>query len=760
MNRYVMRWKDDGGHDLTVIIYDILSTGDTVTELVPGASPFVIRSQADEDVMRPVRYTSAVVTVICNYADILPMDDSKRYRIVFKRGSEVLWLGWLTSDVMYQGFSSVREEFSYNAVDDLGFMQSCNFSYDMGSFPTIKNIVTYASSLFRDKGEACAQSLYIGNGMPVLTDIATTFAVSVNIGNYISSELDDSGNEVLSAYPLSAFFADLMSLFGCTISSNGVDWFISSPDDTLRTQAIPLGAGFAAAIDAASFTEPFTSVTAESLDEAGNHTITIENPMKSVSVNAGDSDTSGNILPDMSTDFLVGNWYRDIVFRYTGDNNQYVQTPQAINWKAYNFISNILSGIFLHRYLLVKDGDLAKATIGDEIAETDARLEVNTNQANILWAYGGCMLKEDYYNTSSTIDEGSGSGAGKRNYEFHDRLYLIQAQFNHGMMDDAGRYQHLMEPFDVTGKDRPFDVYRDIMTIASAKMNRPMLTVRSTSVFVCRGGGLCITFDCWAGLPFQDDYSLPLGPLKIKSAIVEGSLYTKYMVIASLKVGDRWWTDGTWKTSEGKLYILADDDGVIDTKILTENYTCEGYSINIGTSILSGKAELSIYGICAVSTEYVQRGWQGKAMLPAMGMIEDVKIDYCPPLDDLLVAHDKELKKTQQGITGEDEYDIQTSLCSANERDQKFGTLYHGGKKLPKMSAEGYTGTAYPEILTLDRAGRLFFKSRRMITLTLAMDDMPDGGKRLSYDGKEWMMLYVVSCNYTTGTITSVYLQL
>jgi hypothetical protein len=232
------------------------------------------------------------------------------------------------------------------------------------------------------------------------------------------------------------------------------------------------------------------------------------------------------------------------------------------------------------------------------------------------------------------------------------------------------------------------------------------------------------------------------------------------MVIASLKVGDLWWTDGTWKATEGKFYILADNDGVIDTKILTENYTCEGYSINIGTRILSGKAELSIYGICAVSTELVQRGWQGKAMLPAMGMIEDVKIDYCPPLDDLLVAHDKELKMTQQGITGDDEYNVQTSLCSANERDQKFGTLYHGGKKLPKMSAEGYTGTAYPEILTLDRAGRLFFKSRRMITLTLTMDDMPDGGKRLSYDGKEWMMLYVVSCNYTTGTITSVYLEL
>ena len=116
MNKtYKMEWEDWQGHDLSLFVYDIETESSDVVTMEPGDVPLVVEQTDRDEIMKPLRYTTARISVMSSFHDLIELTGDNRYRVVVKRGNDVVWQGWLTSDVLDQPFQTAEDEISYNA---------------------------------------------------------------------------------------------------------------------------------------------------------------------------------------------------------------------------------------------------------------------------------------------------------------------------------------------------------------------------------------------------------------------------------------------------------------------------------------------------------------------------------------------------------------------------------------------------------------------------------------------------------------------
>ena len=759
MNKtYKMEWDDWQGRQLSLFVYDIETESSDVVTMEPGDVPLVVEQTDRDEMMKPLRYTTARISVISSFQDLIELTGDNRYRVVVKRGNDVVWQGWLTSDVLDQPFQTAEDEISYNAVDDLGHMSAVNLT-DTATSLTLRGIFQQGIDSFRGKGaEYGTQYIYVGNGFPIVTSVDNTLDIITNIQEW--KYKDDEGKIVTA--PLDDILKEMMKLMGCTLFSDGMDWYIVSPVDTQLSGGVEMDGSlsFAGVI----FSD-FTVRQFYSLKPMGSHKLTIFNPVNHVSMVSG-GDEIGSILPEISSKKLKFLKAIDPEFKYSGDQND--QTATQIGWKALQYVSPAGEDgeIQLFRYAAnAQQSSQTQIVLGDEVSENISYTPYPEGK-NIFWRVGACFLREDYYDTVSTIDEGSGDAFDKKNYDFHERLYILTAEVVASGYD-VRCYKNTIQHIQTEWTD--YDKYvKEVMDTALMTWNKPMVTLRKRDGFTADSGGLCISCEIWRGWNYTSSYQNI--PQKMKGPLLVNKSGGLCIIVCLLRIGDQYWDGSQFIQTPCQFYMIASINGntsntefsvINNTKELTQNYKCNGYSIPV-TNLISGDVELNIYfvgqftAIRDSSTNYYSGTLADTGML---NIIKDFKVEYCPPLGEDFEEEKSESSRKSMNAGGIGDFNITTRLCSNDVKADNTGTLYLGSGKLGEMTAVDIQNAAVPEKITFERAKRLYQNNQELIELTIEITSNATPKERLTFDGNVYVLHMVKNYDITTGIATIIYLK-
>lgn len=761
-----MQWEDYSGETLSLYIYDLQTQGDQTIQLTAGGSPFVIQQTGRDDLMKPMRPTTASISVVCNYQDMFDLTDNNRFRVILKRGVDVIWMGWLTADVLDQTFSSTNDELTYNAVDDLGHLESVNMAAH-DTAVTLREIFQECIDSFINKGEGYAtQYIHIGNAFPVVSNLDNTFGISTATGKWAYT--NDNDDEV-SMDSLYSIVSEFMTLFGCTLFSNGKDWFIISPADT----KISSGVEMSSALSFANVTfSDYVQKAINSVHPTGSHGIVIYNPVNDISMRAG-GDSLGKILPVVAPaqmKFLKSLIADEPYYMYPGSTA--ISPGQKISWKVVQYATSANKEIQMFRYETSQvDGVFA---VGDAVSEDITDVDTQ-GKKNILWRYGACYLKEDYYNTGTSEDEGSGSdvGGSKYNYDFHQRLYLLNSE----LVGNTNGHHYYLGDFTVddmpaagggtTYITMPTELYEEITRRLVQTFNKPLVAIRNMDGFNATQGGICISGNMWYGVEPTNSLHPEINQ---RGPVLTRRYDCQYIMICSLSIGGRYWYNGGTHKEKGYFYILRDDIDAPsspttfytfrNTKTLLQNYICEGYSIPIADVSAAGRVEFCIYYIGAFEMSQDSRGYyKGVVHSNGYGIVENLEIEYCPPLDGEYNEVDVEIKKKAVKTGGVGSLEIDTPLCSGEVSADNSGTLYLKGK-LGKMTAVDSPAAQYPEQITFDRAKGIYQKEQVMIELNHEQLGAVNPTERLvDNDGNTLALHYIEEQDVTTNTGNIVYIR-
>ena len=172
--KYTVPFQSVSGIDYEVFI-DVDGYEGTSTELIGGGDVFVTDIETG-DVLLPVRSGSATLQVFgSDYLQDLYTSNPQEIRVRLMKGSELMWLGYMTPDTFSQDFS--RPEFIYEiecveALSTLKYKKFAETTATITFIQLIKNAATLAgyndiylnASVCGTMGENIYDTAYISCG--------------------------------------------------------------------------------------------------------------------------------------------------------------------------------------------------------------------------------------------------------------------------------------------------------------------------------------------------------------------------------------------------------------------------------------------------------------------------------------------------------------------------------------------------------------------------------------------------------------------
>ncbi len=118
--RYSIVWKnyDETQCCIEITPFGIDDDSDPIN-LTPSANPLATEEDDDDDVMIPVRSTTAKIGVVCTNDAMIKIERDNQWRVTARRGNEIVFRGFLKSEVLDMSYSAEHEEIVYTAIDDL-----------------------------------------------------------------------------------------------------------------------------------------------------------------------------------------------------------------------------------------------------------------------------------------------------------------------------------------------------------------------------------------------------------------------------------------------------------------------------------------------------------------------------------------------------------------------------------------------------------------------------------------------------------------
>lgn len=702
MDKYIIEFSNADGELVSIELTDTAATTSDEYHLTPAEEPLIISQTDSDDPLTPIRTTQAEISVIANY-HIFDIVEGYNMRVIVRVGGNIAWLGWIKPEAYTQDFSDREDEITLNAIDDLERAIEERIWLDRD--------ITFAGVIWQANYATLGgyqRTLYAGDGMPLDETLARTLRIRTNPANWVDSEQD---GEIL-AKTIEEFLTEWMKLFGCTFASDGLNWHIQSPEDVCHYVA-QFGnriEDFLLHIDNAEL-EQIDTTTIFDLSPAGDHTIATTPACKSITVKSG-----GESVDDKLVEIDTSELNLDYCGWMMADNAK----KNKVGWYGKHYTSKQGGRIQLYRR------NFSSSAAGGEwgsVVYPHPALS-NYNPLGILGdAWGGAVFAStDYFETDTPSDQGSGSDADKKNLSLNPRLYLLQCS-SHGTIWQWQSVISVRQGGKYYGYDLDKYINDHSATLATFKSKKPVML---------RKGQGAIEFDFKAyGKQsvklFYDngDSRNYLSPMR------EGQTLCNCLAVR-IRIGDkvltnsgnsdnpRWYTPDMVPADEFRhvrvpvVVEKSEDFAKINSnKSYRDQWQAEGWCIPI-TEDLSGFVEVTIIGAYYYTYEGV-----GNTFLiatPPMVFIEDFKINYCPPIE-IWRENNEPTREVKRDVNsgGDEEYSIQTSLCSAIGLAENAGMMLGSNGAINEMMCGDFT--SIPEELTASRAQRLIGKKRTIYTI-------------------------------------------
>lgn len=221
-----IKWKSFTDYDLTLEIDD---GSDTVTSMIPSATPFVTEIDDDSDMFTPIRYQTGnigIVGTLSQMAQIVGNYPLERpvTLTASKNGTSlgVMWKGYVQSSTYSQSWIGVEQELHIPVVSKIGVWANIHQPY----------VNTYLSFAGIIKAAGDAVGGFDGYVFPNLIDPATTLAYTVLMRNFCTRDESVTDYNVYIGNTYDEVITEVCKLFGLVcVEYKGLLCFIA-PDYT------------------------------------------------------------------------------------------------------------------------------------------------------------------------------------------------------------------------------------------------------------------------------------------------------------------------------------------------------------------------------------------------------------------------------------------------------------------------------------------------------------------------------------------------
>lgn len=694
MDKYIGRFQDLDGHQYEVVVTNTKVTSDATYDITLGEHPFVVNNDCDDSAVMPavIRQT-AKLTVIHRYNKLWHAKDYSHYHVKVLRDEKPVWLGRIIPDSTSQPWDGIDDEVTYNLVDELTAM-----AYYHADFSVIPNgmIIEYLADYFGgfeyvdDRND---RRIFVGSGVPTLRSDGGqgTILEMQSLPDNWQTEEDDEPTTTME------IIESWAALIGATVWSDGYNIYITTPTDT-SWKAVSIKDTFshdkfiAAWVNAQSTTISPNYLSNIQLIE--DQTISWSDKAGEVRIECGGKEVADG-MAELATEKLKR--------EYCKNTKAYNSNGGDIPWKAYSYYSSEKNGVILYEHDFdVSDGipTLVQASNGG-----GSHTEYFNTQ------YGAYILKEDYWATGDERDEGSGTHEDKRNYEFHDRIYLIQSEYWLHTVKKANKTFDLMH--------HTIDDIKEYNSRLKSFL-RPLVELRSVKSMYATSGGLCIKMAV-ARPDYGNDYSESnpwtnyRGPLMPRDSEIDAS------VVCRLNVGAWWWNGREWVNNPSRRVTFTIDiqkgqgwQEVVNTKELQQPYTCTGYSIPIEKATLHGVVYFQILGVIHKEVTATTEAINYTQGLYEWVAVKDLELTYCPDISEELNQYeDKRIINKRLSFIGED-VKVESKMCTADQIKHNSGiVLLHGSPVKNQLEQE-----------TFDKLHDLYSTSRTYYEVTCKYDSI------------------------------------
>ena len=257
-------WKSLAGVTYTLAITDGSST---VTDLKPGAQPFVTQIRDDDDVWTPVRPQTGNIAIVGEVidAELLlasnPVDRVVTLTSAYDGQSTVAWKGYLQTAAFSQPWDKGPNDISIPVVSHLGLLESYEFQRT-----DYLNFAEFIVELANVTGTAA----YSKFAFPYKGDPTTTLAYNFSAMDFTKWDSNRGAYDYANYYEV---LEEVCKLFGWVAIENGDTLCFVAPDDFSGFYTYTLGNLEAVAEGrAASYQQQSASVTIGQIKGA-DHTI-------------------------------------------------------------------------------------------------------------------------------------------------------------------------------------------------------------------------------------------------------------------------------------------------------------------------------------------------------------------------------------------------------------------------------------------------------------------------------------------------------
>ena len=571
------------------------SSGDTVTAITMGETPFVTTMDSGDDIIyKPMKCTGATIQIVTEgYLFDIYSPTAHGTKVELRNSSNLVeWTGYATPNLYDMGYQAI-ETIEVECIDGLSTLQYIKYTPVDGG-KQVRSFSDIIGSIIQKCG--CYVRWYVSAniGVPGVSGCIMD-KLCISESNFFERKSDDKRTDADTAWTCKEVVEQIAQYVGCTVMAHGnsvyfVDydavkagagttrWYTytvgssSAPTLTTSSQA-PIAIGSGSHYDGAAarlsigdvFNKVSVKCTLNDYDDVlpnffdGALNITKDDPFfecpRVSTKNIGDDSapiygetiesSNGNVFGDTNTKMLA---FVDVNGRE--DNSKTFESPTWLSGVFIKYMSN--PSIVCHKYLYngsswddVTD-DYSELCYTDTLKLSGAFMV----KSEILWMRETSKIGKysDYARQYDDISKYINDFTDEEDGEIASRLDLDEYILLVNPLADQPNYSNAQTAHMWDTTSYPF--------VETELEDTPALYGGSNAYYVISGGVL------WDGATKNSNYPIDCGNEKIdinngRKDISQQMAYLR----CKLKIGDVWWDGESWTSTESifKLYFVKEN---------------------------------------------------------------------------------------------------------------------------------------------------------------------------------------------------------
>lgn len=751
MKTYTISWKDYKGQDCLLTIYDTESTGEDVVVWTPSTRPFITNEDSDTNPFVPVRTSTAKISILTKSLPAIELTSSHRHRVIMKVAGAVKWLGWLSADVMNQGFNYQMEEFTLNAICDLGAMATWQLDPKKGfEIVTLRSLIKecfdHVDGII---GEDMHEDTYYPRFqvMPIFNDETTAllndiFEYKISRYNFFKENKDNEAEPYKCDTCLDVL-SKICLFFGFSLRIVGTKVYFSHFQEGVYYRFPSLRAFFVGSMS--SRNDASVTPTTMPTPVADDHQISVEQGKGTISIVANVNDVPRNVVPSLNFDKADVKWVSELMNITYGNPQQPDGSTYDWRWKV-RYLVPTSKNLKLHHYVSTQTSagpttPVVESQIGEYGDVSLRNNQIGSHTYAFDYIGGAHVISHDGWDARET--------EGKINFDFKTRLILTSM---------------MPTPFGLAHRTN------DYMAVS-----KPLLEANGDEVAIYTSGGFEIAFSAhcpkiynlniWSAISGMGVIQNISGPyLGGDDGPTQIGQYDETVLQCMFCVGDWYWNGNSWSSTPSTFNIdcnLQEVEHMAEpktNKTLDMDFYATKYVMPINSPI-QGRIRFAIIGTLS------RRNGGNNLYERDIVFVEGLSVKYCPPLTNINTTDERKAQHTYtrqtEGFTDK-MADVNLDINSNNDDPANYSQLidvYGNNVEELDYTYTSAEGKQRPEQRLADVYKTIFGRPSTILEIDADDDGADTPMNWMQYSDKRIKAIAVSEHDYTTNKKRIIYRQ-